>query len=100
MAINIMYNNVKRFVYETNVKSEMIYMQIDDDEYFIEPDTTDIISISITGVPYESKYIQHERVIGSNKNFKCISFGDFNTKIMSINLRLNNKNMINLQKVV
>ena len=59
MAINIMYNNVKRFVYETNVKSEMIYMQIDDDEYFIEPDTTDIISISITGVPYESKYIQH-----------------------------------------
>ena len=101
--VNVMYNDIKRFIYETNFKSEMIYMQINDDEYFIEPDTTDIIYITVTGEPHDDAvipYAEYKQVISSNKNFQCIGYGDFSTKIKSIRIKLYSTDIMKRNKVI
>ena len=93
--ININYSKVDRFEYETDINSSVTYMNINNDEYFITPDSNDIISVDIR---VEGDVTVHR--INDNQNFEIKYYGKdpkYNP-ITTITVVLRNRLALNKEK--
>ena len=93
--ININYSKVDRFEYETDINSSVTYMNINNDEYFITPDSNYIISVDIR---VEGDGTVHR--INDNQNFEIKYYGKdpkYNP-ITTITVVLRNRLALNKEK--